>query len=215
MKELVLMALLAGCSNGGGQAALDPHQAAVVIARCQHYARCGTISASQVASCEAALTAQFMSLNQIYSPDEALAAGLISYDAKGAADCVASISSAGCDLLSEQTLGQGSACRGFIHGLVPTGGSCKSSSECQNGYCDGAIQVGCAGNCAPFTATGDGCGGQGPCAATDICNSKGTYWVCPPFPARAPPASPPTPAPTRWCARAAYARTPVARARLA
>jgi hypothetical protein len=176
MRKMTLMAVLAGCTNGGGGGNLatpDAYESAVVTALCQHYARCGAISASQVANCESLSAAQIMSSNQAYSPDQALAAGRISYDGTGAAACVDSFSSAGCDIKSLDTLGESGVCVGFVRGLVATGGSCKGSGECQNGYCDqgvGSIS-GCPGTCKAFAATGGDCSAA-QCAATDYCSSN-------------------------------------------
>lgn len=121
-------------------------------ALCERYARCGLIE--DEARCReqqvSAGVVRQVGLGTRY--DEALAAGRMHYDAKGAGDCIQALREGSCDeapmslAMQNRGIEYDSLCRVFA-GQVPDGESCQWSAECRDGaYCS-ALAASCGGVC--------------------------------------------------------------------
>ena len=163
------MAVTGGCSSAE-PLSVDAFIRAIGRLNCEVNARCGSISRSSEASCEAALETSLEHYPGPYLPAEAIAAGRVRFDGDAARRCLDAIESVTCGFDGLEALTE--ACADVAVGLVAVGGTCFSPGECVEGaWCDqGELNpAGCEGTCVEYAATGDPCDLYRPCSDADYC----------------------------------------------
>lgn len=107
--------------------------------------RCGAFS--DAGNCDMFLGGSSCAAQQVSSID----AGRVRYDGAQAATCLASLSSATCDLA---VLNGSPACDLTFVGLVPSGGVCANDGECAGGHFCRGNMLACGGICTAKIAVG-------------------------------------------------------------
>ena len=174
MRKIALMVLvLSGCGadgGGGGPTTLPEYQLAILSSFCDLGIRCGGLGASEKALC---LQLAQVQVRTAVDFQALIDARHIAFDAAKASVCLDAQRRATCDG-GIDAVGQ-AACRDATHGLIPPGGGCVTSNECDGGWCDNASRTGCTGKCVAYVATGASCAGGGRCnSIIDFCDVTST-----------------------------------------
>ena len=166
---VTLFAVLGACAGGSGNPdagvapkTYDDYAPRFIAALCTAQLRCNIVSS--LAECEKALTT-FFTVDSSGNPSpksmvaKSLAKGRAAYDSQAALNCLASLTTASCDVIAgSQTYPP--ACAAAIAGKVASGGSCFQAYECSpDSFCTSASRLdsaasGCPGSCA--SRSGDG-----------------------------------------------------------
>jgi hypothetical protein len=177
------LVLCVGCSSGGSGGTVDTpaaFQTAINNAFCQYNTRCGFFGASEEKKCESDAAAAAKMYTPAYSQADAVTKKRLAYDSSKAQACLDAIAKAGCSADAFNALG--ATCSGVFKGIVATGGSCLSASECAAGsWCDqgnNAGTDGCSGTCKANAATGAPCGSPAPCNDSDYCDGNVMPNIC-------------------------------------
>ncbi len=186
MRLTLTLILLVGCTES---IPVDEYSNAIWQARCDWYVRCGALAAEDCA-------------NQLFAPGginaAAVKAGLATYDAEAAAECLARYAELPCDVTEEYP--DLSVCGEVYRGLKELGEPCTLGIECADGDCfypDGGCEYACCagevgGTCdreppvAPDAQLGESCNpvdnvwcGPGLYCTTHVSTEDG---ICAPLP---------------------------------
>jgi len=161
---LVVLAMGCGSSNGGNDrptfAAMCSSAGAAIN---QVFVTCWKANPDVIAATNP--------LSQLVVPDcadlrKAIDAGRVTYDASSAQACLAALGS--CGILT--TFTPPAACRDALKGAVANGGTCYTSTDCQNGFCTAESSLStCPGSCVAYAASGAPCGASAQCAPSQVC----------------------------------------------
>lgn len=166
--SLALLAV-AAASCSAGPIPIAGYAAQLVDAKCQKYARCGAIAASEVAQCN--LDGQrLLSYPPLLPAAAEVAAGRLGYDAAAARACVEAYLSASCSVDLDPMSPK--SCPAAFTPKVVGEGACLDSIECKTGYCASG-GAGCTGNCTPFILDyGAACTVDESCGPMGYCDGR-------------------------------------------
>lgn len=162
-----------GTGGGSSELTLGTYYDAYDKARCDYFVRCGYLS--DKSKCD-----------QAYGPDRDAAQGIASavfgglgFDAAKAQTCIDSFALALCDTPPYAGLSKSIdvACDAVFTGKGAEGADCYDGVECESGYCDTSMAMGCDGQCCvgkckaiPLVPSGGDCAGGLTCVDTDFCD---------------------------------------------
>ena len=166
MRRVVVIALVASCSNG---ITADNYSAQLRDANCDLRVRCGQFTDRE--SCAA-----YFPVGEGANLAAEIAAGKTTFDVNRAEECVNDIRNTPCDTTSEEARTTPAACDAAITGTGAMGAPCFSNDECQSTAC--ALDPTCAGPCCAGTCTptqaaadlGEPCATR-PCKANLTCSN--------------------------------------------
>lgn len=146
----LLMLSLTGCGEPA-TISMSEYVSSLPAAVCSQAIRCGSIGASERASCERRLAAAIDAPGGAYSRSAAVAAGRLRFDGESAAACLRHIERGRCGL-DGGNRNEFVACQRVFRPLVENG-ACQSGGECRSLVCEGSGQgrSGCPGVCAAST----------------------------------------------------------------
>lgn len=170
---VVAVAALAGCRAPSP----TDFERAMALQECADQLRCGLIGAAGIPECESVRLQALNARRVVYSIDDAIAAGRLSYDPASARACIEESPRRACppaplwttDYYRAPARPLAASCLAALQGLVPAGEACQDSRECANGWCETKTR-GCAGICRPWRNEGDRCTVDDECAPPRRCN---------------------------------------------
>ena len=159
--RLLALALVIGCSGGGGGIDAKDYTADEQKTVCDYQVRCGLFAST--ADCD-----QYIPVYPDATFLAELAKGSIHYDGNKADECFNDLRNEPCDQTAMETRSQPSACASAITGSVAAGGACVHNEECQSEKCS---KVNTASSCEPGTCeASEALGKLGDACATRACD---------------------------------------------
>jgi hypothetical protein len=174
----VLVLVSCGCGNGSAPAVpLQEVPAQVGQALCEKLYTCcsetertaNPVIGGDVSSCQTTVGLYFGEV--VSDLQRSVSGGRTAYHADRMAGCLDQIRAQSCDEVKMGSLGLSLLCNDSFEPKVARGGDCSGSSDCIDGWCDGAAGP-ALGKCAEKKADGADCVGGDECTAGGCDNLK-------------------------------------------
>jgi hypothetical protein len=150
---LLVTAAVAGC---GGIDSFDDFRRQLSSRWCDRQIRCGELGASESVHC--GIPAPLGSIGPgVDDLPAAVSRKALQLHGGNAQHCLDAVQNAPCDP-DQADLAFRRWCHNIVSALVPVGGACVDSIECEGGAC--AASAGCTGTCIPWALVGGACDGS-------------------------------------------------------